>query len=159
MSHVTDQRLQKSFFIAEVWSIEERLRRLSPAEFVAWKHGPWSIHVRQGAEAAVESGSITTTVKAAKRRPEAEFLEGAPNWKPRLLSKEDLEFLDMTLLQIRYLDNDRLTAVSKASPPFVRTPYGESIDLDGYLRALNEKHAKLQNSDRIARLVAEAKAG
>ena len=33
----TDWRLQKAYFLAEVWSIEERLRRLSAVDFASWR--------------------------------------------------------------------------------------------------------------------------
>src|SRR4030067_253115 len=71
---VTDWRLQKAYFLSEVWSIEERLKRLSAVDFASWTHGPWSLHVREATEALESERTVHREVQPAKRRSEAEFL-------------------------------------------------------------------------------------
>src|SRR5712691_2637292 len=71
---VTDWRLQKSYYLAEVSSLEERLCRLSEVEFASWTHGPWSLHVREAEEALEADGLLVRVRQKAKRRPDAEFL-------------------------------------------------------------------------------------
>src|SRR5207249_10830748 len=75
LDFVTDWRLQKAYYLAEVWSIDERLCRLSGADFASWTHGPWSLHVREAAEILEAKGILVRTKQRAKRRPEAEFLK------------------------------------------------------------------------------------
>lgn len=158
LDFVTDWRLQKTYFLAEVWSIEERLSRLSRVDFAAWSHGPWSLHVREATELLESEGFLTKVRQAARRRPEAEFLkvrslEGLPS-----VREEEEEFLNAVALQLRYLDGDTLMRVAKATPPYVMTRPKQLIDLDGYLESIGKKHAALAQSRKVAALVAQAKA-
>src|SRR5205809_6125680 len=72
LDFVTDWRLQKAYFLAEVWTLVERLRRLCAVDFASWAHGPWSLHVREAKE-ALEAQEIVSRVRHPdRRRPEAE---------------------------------------------------------------------------------------
>lgn len=158
LDFVTDWRLQKSYYLAEVWSIEERLTRLSAAEFASWTHGPWSLHVREASESLEAGGVIERYTKPARRQPEAEFLRMAkPKAAPKL-EEDEAEFLERVAEQIRFLDGDTLTKVAKRTLPYLETKPQLLIDLDGYLEDIKRKHARLVESPRIAALVAEAKA-
>lgn len=154
---VTDWRLQKAYFLAEVWSIEERLERLSKVDFASWKHGPWSLHIRQAEEALEDLGLLFRDCRPAKRRSEAEFLKLKA--KPATgLDKGEKDFLDSVAEQLRYLDGDALTALAKDTAPYTSTDHHEIIDLYAYLKDLRRKHEKFDNSPRVAALVAEAEA-
>ncbi len=152
---VTDWRLQKAYFLAEVWSIEERLERLSNVDFASWKHGPWSLHIRQAEEALEDLGLLSRNYRPAKRRPEAEFLKLKARPATRL-GQGEREFLDGVAEQLRYLNGDALTALAKETIPYTSAEHHEIIDLDAYLEELRKKHEKFDNSPRVAALVAEA---
>jgi len=155
---VTDWRLQKAYFLSEVWSIEERLTRLSAVDFASWTHGPWSLHVREATEALESEMVVRRETQPARRRPEAEFLKViAPEEIPALSGGES-EFLDIVAAQIRFLDGESLTKVAKATPPCAASKARQLIDLDGYLETLKTKHSRFAASQRVAALVAEAKA-
>ena len=158
LDFVTDWRLQKSYYLAEVRSIEERLRRLSHVEFASWKHGPWSVHVREAEETLEMEGLVVRVVKRAVRRPEAEFLKVADAAALPPLEDGDQEFLDAFAKEIKFVDGDRLTGMAKATPPFQASKPKQLIDLDGYLENLRAKHERFVRSPKVARLVAEAKA-
>jgi len=158
LDFVTDWRLQKAYFLAEVWSIEERLRRLSAVDFASWAHGPWSLHVRE-AEEALEAQEIVSRVRhPAKRRPEAEFLQIKKAEKLPPLEESDSEFLDSFAAQVKFVDGEKLTKITKLTLPFQATRRDALVNLDRYLQTLREKHERFVNSPRVARLVAEAKA-
>ncbi len=156
---VTDWRLQKSYYLAEVWSIEERLCRLSEVEFASWTHGPWSLHVREAEEALEADGLVDRVRQKAKRRPEAEFLRINQRSKVPPLGYADEEFLDSFAAQIKYTDGDTLTKIAKSTVPFQSTKPEDLVDLDGYLQALKKKHERFVHSPKVAKLVAQAKAG
>jgi len=158
LDFVTDWRLQKAYFLSEVWSIEERLKRLSAVDFASWTHGPWSLHVREATE-ALESGLIVRReTQPARRRSEAEFLNVPEPKDIPAMSGEESEFLDVVASQIRFLDGESLTKVAKATPPCAISKARQLIDLDGYLETLRRKHSKLAASRKVAALIAEAKA-
>ncbi len=104
LDFVTDWRLQKACYLAEVWSIEERLCRLSGADFASWTHGPWSLHVREAAEILEAKGTLARTKQRAKRRPEAEFLKVVRTDQLAHLGEKDEEFLESVSEQVRYLE-------------------------------------------------------
>src|SRR6266508_3047002 len=159
LDFVTDWRLQKSYYLAEVWSIEERLCRLSEVEFASWTHGPWSLHVREAEEALEANGLLVRVRQQAKRRPEAEFLRIPQRSKLPPLEEPESEFLDAFAAQINYTPGETLTKIAKATVPFQSTKEKHLVDLDGYLEALNKKHERFARSRKVAKLVAQAKAG
>src|SRR5712691_5223954 len=108
---VTDWRLQKSYYLAEVWSIEERLRRLSDVEFASWTYGPWSLHVREAEEALEAHGLLVRVRHQAKRRPEAEFFQIPQRTKLPQLEETEVDFLDSFAAQIKYTDGATLTKI------------------------------------------------
>jgi len=155
---VTDWRLQKSYYLAEVWSIEERLCRLSEVQFASWTHGPWSLHVREAEEALEADGLLVRVRQQAKRRPEAEFLRIPESRKLRPLEDSENEFLNAFSAQIKYTYGETLTKIAKATVPFQSTKRKDLVDLHGYLEALKKKHERFTQSPKVAKLVAQAKA-
>ena len=158
LDFVTDWRLQKAYYLAELWSIEERLCRLSTADFASWTHGPWSLHVREAAEILEAKGILARTKQRAKRRPEAEFLKVAKIDQLADMGEKDEEFLESVSKQMEYLSGEKLTEIAKATQPYVATKHGRRIDLGAYLESIKRKHEALANSPRAAALIAEAKA-
>lgn len=158
LDFVTDWRLQKSYYLAEVWSIEDRLCRLSSVEFASWTYGPWSLHVRETEETLEAEGIISRVRHEARRRRQAEFFGVTGSKRLPPLDESDAEFLDAVGSQIKYVDGETLTRVAKATSPFRATKPKHLVDLDGYLEILKGKHTRFSRSRRVARLVAEAKA-
>lgn len=158
LDFVTDWRLQKAYYLAEVWSIEERLCRLSEADFASWTHGPWSLHVREAAEFLEAKGTLVRVRQRAKRRPEAEFLKVERADQVVRLGEGDEEFLESVSEQVRYLSGEKLTKIAKATQPYFVTKPAQRIDLDLYLETVRRKHEALVSSPRVAKLVAEARA-
>ncbi len=158
MDFVTDWRLQKSYYLAEVWSIEERLCRLSDVDFASWTHGPWSLHVREAEEALEADGLIDRVRQTARRRPEAEFIRITQRSKVPPLGDSDEEFLDSFAAHIRYTNGETLTKIAKSTVPFQSTKLEDLVDLDGYLEALRKKHERFVRSPKVAKLVDQAKA-
>jgi len=157
LDYVTDWRLQKTYYLAEVWSIEERIRRLSALDFASWNHGPWSLPLREAEEALEAQGVLVRVVGPARRRPEAEFLKVQSSETAPTLPAEDAQFLDAAIDQVKFLDGETLTRVTKTTLPYRRAKPMALIDLDGYLESLRRKHESLQNSPRVAALIAEAR--
>jgi len=158
LDYMTDRRLQKAFYLAEVWSIEERLERLSQVDFASWHHGPWSLHVREGTERLESSGTVERIFRLADDGLEIDFLKVTSPVEFPELHREEAEFLVDVSAALRFMKSGKLTHVAKATTPFRLTPPEARIDLDAYLESVKQRHAKLVNSPKVAALVAEAKA-
>ena len=142
----------------EVWSIEERLSRLTAADFASWTYGPWSLHVREGVESLEAARVVQIESRTARRREAAEFLQIRKEARIPPLPAEDADFLATIAEQIKFLDGDTLTRIAKSTKPYADTVPRHRIDLDGYLEELRRKHAKFVASPKVARLVEEAMA-
>src|SRR3989304_1646397 len=117
LEYVTDWRLQKAAYLAEVWSIEEKFERLSAADFASWSHGPWSLPVREAEEALEVQGVLVRTRGQARRRPEAEFLHiGASATVPRI--PDDAECLAEVGRQRQPRAGLTGTQATIATPPY-----------------------------------------
>ena len=158
LDFMTDRRLQKVFYLAEVWSIEERLERLSPVDFASWHHGPWSLHVREGTERLESRGIVERVIQPAEGGLEFEFLRVTGPIGSFQLPPAEAEFVVEVSAALRYMKSGKLTHVAKATLPFQRTLPETRIDLDAYLESLKQRHVRLVTSPKVAALVAEAKA-
>lgn len=158
LDYMTDRRLQKAYYLAEVWSIEERLERLSQVDFASWRHGPWSLHVRESTERLESRGIVERVIKPAKDSLEVEVLKMTSPVESPDLRQDEVEFLVDMSAALRFMKTEKLTQVAKATAPFQLTAPEARIDLDAYLESLKQRHAKLVNSPKVAALVAEAKA-
>jgi len=158
LDYMTDRRLQKAYYLAEVWSIEERLERLSEVDFASWRHGPWSLHVRESEERLESRGVVERIIKPAKGGLEVELLKATKPFGASPLAGDEREFLVGVSAALRFIDSEKLTEVAKATEPFRVTSPEARIDLNGYLETIRTRHAKLVDSPRVAALVAEAKA-
>lgn len=159
MGFAPDRRIQKAFFLAEVWSIEERLTRLTRADFASWTHGPWSLQVKVAEEDLQWEGILRPKQDVPKKYKDAEFLEIVKIPKSFLsLKEEDEKFIKSFADQIRFIDSEKLTQLAKTTKPYLSTKDKEIIDLDGYLKEMKEKQIRFQDSDRVARFIGEAEA-
>ena len=57
-SGASDRVLQKTYFLACVDSIEDRLLLLPAPRFFSWTHGPWSKELREVFEFAESEGTV-----------------------------------------------------------------------------------------------------
>src|SRR2546427_8613108 len=156
LEFVTDRRLQKAYYLAEVWFIEERLNRLTGVDFASWKHGPWSLHVRESIERLERQGYVERIEKTARRGPETEFLRVSKATPAEGLSADEIAFLEDVTNQLKFLNSEKLTQVAKETRPYRSTPPASRIDLDAYLESLLERHSKLADSSKVAAMVAAA---
>lgn len=154
----TDRRLQKAFYLAEVWSIEERLSRMSLVDFVSWTYGPWSLQIRVVEEKLQDEGVLGIVEKIPKKYEGAEFLQVINARSIPSMKSSEREFLNSFIDQVRYIDSEELTKMAKSTRPFKATKPHEIIGLDRYLAEMQEKHKRFQNSEKVAKLIFDAKA-
>jgi len=115
LDYMTDRRLQKAYYLAEVWSIEERLERLSEVDFASWRHGPWSLHVRESEERLESRGVVERIIKPAKGGLEVELLKATKPFGASPLAGDEREFLVGVSAALRFIDSEKLTEVAKAT--------------------------------------------
>jgi len=112
------RRIQKLAYLAELRAIEKLGRRLTDADFINYKHGPWSLEVALAAEEAPElQMSKEETPKGIGR-----FFSPAQNKaKIHALGKEEIDLLHAFVADWIRVDTDALVKAAKTSPPFIWT--------------------------------------
>lgn len=129
--YLTEKRLHKLIYTAELYYIEEFYMRLTNIEFKNYNYGVWSPDV---ANASVCLDGISLSIK------EEETTEGHPasfiepiGERPCKLTKNKICVLDNVLNDWAFRSTDELVAFTKSTLPWEKSDFGENIDLDEYI--------------------------
>jgi hypothetical protein len=152
----SDWVIQKLYYLACVESIEDRLELLPSPGFFSWNHGPWSKDLRALLELSTSAGDIEVLQVRSKYRA-ITTLYRWPQSKPvpSMAGKAGPTFLDPFLRRLSRLPGEMLTDLAKNTFPYRRTPFGQIIDLEGYLEERKRGLDVLSDDVRLATLLAE----
>ena len=143
---LSSKRIQKLAYLAELRAIEKWGRRLTQADFINYKHGPWSLEVALAAEEAPElQMSKEETPKGIGR-----FFSPAQNRAKILaLDEEEIGLLNEVVTDWIRVDTDALVKAAKTSPPFIWTAkLRDPIPFDEYGKFV--KSFKDAKADKLA---------
>jgi len=130
----SDRILQKAYYLACVESIEDRLTKLPSPRFFSWTYGPWSKQLREIMEAAEDTGAVEVDFGPSRYKPVTKVYKWpAKRELPPMKDPEDATFIEGFMHHVAKLPGDELTSLAKKTVPYLRTPSGHPIDLDGYL--------------------------
>jgi hypothetical protein len=152
----SDWTLQKTYYLACVESIEDRLAPLPNPRFFSWKFGPWSKDLRNLMDLAADVGNFEVALVPSKHQAVTKVYRW-PQGKPTLPMRNsaDATFLDEYVARVADLSGEQLTALAKQTIPYRNTPYLRPIDLDKYLQERRAAIDKLSDDERLAGLLAE----
>jgi hypothetical protein len=135
--YLTAWRLMKLFYLAELRAIEVLGRRLTPARFYRWKHGPWSPEVALVADGIPQADFEVKTGRTPEGH-EARFYRPTKETTFIQLDPGKVKIVDEVLGEWKYRKTRELVEASKETVPFQEASLGESVDFDGYLRYVQE---------------------
>jgi hypothetical protein len=151
----SDWTLQKTYFLACVESIEDRLTMLQAPRFFSWTYGPWSKQLRDIMDLAESVGEVNIELVQSKYQPLTKVYEWPKkNELPPMKNPEDATFVESFVSRVKKLPGEQLTMLAKQTTPFVRTPAGQPIDLGAYLIERTEAIENLSNDQTLAHLLA-----
>jgi len=141
--YLTEKRLQKLFYIAEIEFIHRFGQRMSIVDFINHKHGMYSFHIKHFIDCLDDDGKIKSVFKKTKDDYDAHFYH--LNKKDIVIELDDerVEILNNILEKFAYNITENIIKYAKSTKPFKETPYGEKIDLDNYVeQCFNESLLK-----------------
>ena len=151
----SDWTLQKTYFLACVESIEDRLALLPDPRFFSWTHGPWSKDLRQLMDMAASVGDVEVALVPSRYRTVTRVYRWPRNRTVLpMLKAEDAKFLDDFVGRTSKLKGEELTRLAKETVPFKQTTPGHLIELENYLDSRKAALEGLSNDEDLARILA-----
>ncbi len=151
----SDWTLQKTYYLAAVESIEDRLAPLPAPLFFSWRYGPWSKDLRQLINMAAEQGAFDIAIVSSKHSGSTKLYRPPRAKKPESMrNPEDQSFLEDFLSGVSKVSGDELTKLAKETVPFQRAELYRPIDLDAYLNERRAARERLSNDEKLAGILA-----
>jgi len=150
----SDWTLQKTYYLACVESIEDRLTALPDPRFFSWTHGPWSKDLRQLVDMAASAGDLELALVPSKYRSVTRVYRWPHKREiPPMANPEDAVFLEGFVTRIAGVAGEELTRLSKETIPYKHTARGRLIDFDQYLESRKKALEQLSNDENLARIL------
>jgi hypothetical protein len=130
--YLTEIRLTKLIYIAEIYSIEKFGRRLSEINFLSYYYGPWSQEISFAGE-MLSGGDILIEFDTTLHGHDASFFK--PNVdKPTVrLYEGDLSILDDVLTDWGFKKTPEIIEYAKSTFPYKNSEFGELINFDEHI--------------------------
>jgi putative ubiquitin-RnfH superfamily antitoxin RatB of RatAB toxin-antitoxin module len=137
MRYLTEIRLVKSIFAADIYHIEKFAKRLTDVQFTKYRHGVWSPQIVN--EATLMDGSdILVEIKETPDKHEATFFKPIRDKVFTNLSGEKISTLEDVVEEWKYKPTNELIDFTKSTIPYRRAKFGEVLDLDRYVKLMNQ---------------------
>jgi len=128
-------RLVKLAYLAETLYAESYGRRLSDADWFSWKHGPYSKRVINSVR-ALDRADVGHEERTILGKTANYYMRG-PQFVPPELPAPVSQLIDDLLAIHGREDTQAIVSAVYRSPLFRRTRAGRSIDMDGWVSAMN----------------------
>ena len=130
--HLTERRLAKLIYIAEIYSIEKFGRRLSEIKFFNYYYGPWSPEVDH-TEELLSGGDILIGFDTTSHGYDASFFKPNVDKTTISLSDGDKTILDDVLNDWGFKRTPEIIEHAKSTTPCKSSEFGELINFDEYI--------------------------
>jgi len=131
--YLTEKRLQKLFYIAEIEYIHRFGERFSNVNFINHKHGMYSFDIKYLLDTLEDDGKISPVFKKTKDGYDAQFFHSKKKEIVIELNDKRIGLLNEIIKKFTFLITQEIIKFAKDTKPFKTTPYGKRIDLEGYV--------------------------
>lgn len=130
--YLTEKRMQKLFYIAEIEYIQKYGKRFSDVTFISHKHGMYSFDIKYLLDTLEDEGKITSVFKKTKDGYDAQFFH--PNKRKIIIELNDkrIEILNAIIKNFIFRSTEEIIKFAKSTKPYKTTPLGKKIDLERY---------------------------
>ena len=144
--YLTEIRLTKLIYIAEIYSIEKFGKRLSGVKFLNYFYGPWSQEISfaggmlSGSDILIEFGTTPSGHDASFFKPNVD--------KTTIrLCEGDISILDDVLNDWGFKKTPEIIEYAKSTSPYKNSEFGELINFDEHIE--ESISMSIENDDNI----------
>ena len=130
--YLTEIRLTKLIYIAEIHSIEKFGRRLLGVDFLNYYYGPWSQEISFAGE-ILSGGDILIEFDTTLHGYDASFFKPNVDKTTIDLSEEDVSILDGVLNDWGFKKTPEIIDYAKSTFPYKNSEFGELINFDEHI--------------------------
>jgi len=130
--YLTEIRLTKLIYIAEIYSIKKFGRRLSEINFLTYYYGPWSQEISFAGE-VLSGGDILLEFDTTLHGYDASFFKPNVDKTTIDLSEEDVSILDGVLNDWGFKKTPEIIDYAKSTFPYKNSEFGELINFDEHI--------------------------
>ena len=130
--YLTEIRLTKLIYIAEIHSIEKFGRRLSEVNFLNYYYGPWSQEISFAGE-IISGGDILIEFDTTLHGYDASFFRPNVDKTTISLSDGDISILDDVLNAWGFKKTPEIIEYAKSTFPYKNSEFGELINFDDHI--------------------------
>lgn len=148
LEFLTEKRLMKIFYLAELYHIEKYGKRLSDLRFLNYTYGVWSPDLRgridllNGIDIKITNAGDRSFITALRKPDRSK------------LSEEVVNILDTVIDDFSYQSTNYITNTTKNTLPWEKSKFGELIDFEDYIRDCEEEN-EYYASDEFRKKLAE----
>lgn len=135
--YLTEIRLVKLIYLAEIYAIEKFGERLTNIDFISHYYGPYSDEILSTGE-AIAGEDITIEYQETTKGPYGSFFKTTKEKTcVEHLTKEELGVLKEIARKYKFKPTTKIVKDAKETEPYLKTEFGDAIDLDEYTKEMD----------------------
>ncbi|MCD4841959.1 MAG: SocA family protein [Methanosarcinales archaeon] len=153
--YLTEIRLNKLIYLAELYSIEKLGKRLLDIDFLSYRYGPYSPDIATIGE-AISGEDITIEYETTNTGHNANFYRTTKDKMcVKHLTVEEFGVLDDIVRDFKFKSTSQIVDAAKNSEPYLKTSFEDVIDLDKYKRDMDAIYRNNELIDSVKQSMAE----
>lgn len=144
--YLTEIRLTKLIYIAEIYSIEKFCKRLSGINFLNYFYGPWSQEISSAGE-MLSGSDILIEFDTTPYGHDASFFKPNVDKTTICLSERDISILDDVLNDWGFKKTPEIIEYAKSTFPYKNSEFRELINFDEHIE--ESISMTIENNDNI----------
>lgn len=153
--YLTEIRLNKLIYLAELYSIEKLGKRLLDIDFISYHYGPYSPDIATIGE-AISGEDITIEYELANTGHYANFYRTTQEKTcVKHLTVEEFGVLGDIVRDFKYGSTPQIVEAAKRSEPYLKTNFGDVIDLDKYKKDVDAIYRNNELINSVKQSMAE----
>lgn len=153
--YLTEIRLNKLIYLAELYSIEKLGKRLLDIDFFSYHYGPYSPDIATVGE-AISGEDITIEYEPTNTGYNATFYKTTQDKTcVKHITEKEFEVLDDIVRDFKYKSTPQIVDAAKNSEPYLETNFADVIDLDKYKKDMDAIYRNNELINSVKQSMAE----
>ncbi len=157
--YLTEIRLVKLIYLAELYAIEKSGKRLTEVDFKSYYYGPYSDEIVDTGQ-AISGEDITVEYEETNKGQYATFFKTAKHETcVEHLDDKECNLLDEIVKEWGFKPTKEIVMATKESEPYLKTEFGDVIDLNKYKEEMDSIYRNEELLTSVKQSMIEAQEG